>query len=50
MTYLVAVYFAARNKKDVIEGFFYWTICNFFWLGKIPIDPLKAILFFFILW
>lgn len=27
---LVAVYFAARNKKDVIEGFFYWTVCNFF--------------------
>lgn len=22
MTYLVAVYFAARNKEDVIEGFF----------------------------
>lgn len=46
MSYLVAAYFAARNKEDMIEGFFCWTICNFSNWEKIPINPLQTIFFF----
>lgn len=45
MSYLVAAYFAARNKEDMIEGFFCWTICNFSNWEKIPINPLQTIFF-----
>lgn len=29
MTYLVAIYFAAKNKENVTEDGFCWRICNF---------------------
>lgn len=45
MTYLVAVYFAARNKEDVIEGFFAGQFVTFSSWKKIPITPLEVILF-----
>lgn len=32
-THLVAGYFAARNKEDMIEGFFAGQFVNFFQLG-----------------
>lgn len=51
-TYLVAVYFAARNKEDMIEGFFAGQFVTCFNWGKNPINPLKVTFFFFfcILW
>lgn len=48
-TYLVAVYFAARNKEDMIEGFFAGQFVTCFNWGKNPINPLKVTFFFFFL-
>lgn len=47
-TYLVAVYFAARNKEDMIEGFFAGQFVTCFNWGKNPINPLKVTFFFFL--
>lgn len=37
MSYLVAVHFAARNKEDMIEGFFAGQFVTFSSWEKIPI-------------
>lgn len=29
MTYLVAIYFAAKNKENMTDDGFCWIICNF---------------------
>lgn len=44
-TYFVAVYFAARNKEDMIEGFFAGQFVTFSNWEKISINPLKVIFF-----
>lgn len=41
-TYFVAVYFAARNKEDMIEGFFAGQFVTFSNWEKISINPLKV--------
>lgn len=48
-TYFVAVYFAARNKEDMIEGFFAGQFVTFSNWEKISINPLK-VNFFFAFW
>lgn len=41
-TYFIAVYFAARNKEAMIEGFFAGQFVTFSNWEKISINPLKV--------